>query len=56
MAQRTWKIRSQLPNGEWGPEREVTLAQYLVEHEAACQRAKAKFHADRFLMAEDLYR
>ena len=31
----TWKVRNQLPDGSWGPEREVTLAQYRAEIDAA---------------------
>lgn len=38
---RTWKIRDQLPNGQWGPYREVTLAQYRAEIEAAKRKAEA---------------
>lgn len=43
MAERTWKIRDQLPNGKWGPERIVTLAQYRAEIAVAVVRAKAVF-------------
>jgi hypothetical protein len=39
MTARTWKIRDQLPDGSWGPECEVTLAQYLAEVKAKAARA-----------------
>lgn len=37
----TWKIRDQMPDGSWGPEREVTLEQYKAEMAAASKRATA---------------
>lgn len=40
---RTWKIRDQLPNGKWGPEREVTLEQYRAEIAARAQKAREIF-------------
>ena len=46
MADRTWKIRDQLPNGKWGPEREVTLAQYKAEVQAKSKKAMAIFKAN----------
>jgi len=46
MANRTWKIRDQMPNGSWGPEREVTLEQYRAEIEAAKARAVEAFRRD----------
>ena len=46
MSERTWKIRDQLPNGKWGPEREVTLEQYRAEIAAAAKRAKEIFKRD----------
>lgn len=46
MTERTWQIRDQLPNGKWGPYREVTLAQYRSEIEAAKAKASAIFKAD----------
>jgi hypothetical protein len=42
-AQSTWKIRDQLPNGKWGPEREVTLDQYKAEVAAKSAAARAIF-------------
>jgi hypothetical protein len=45
-AERTWKIRDQLPTGAWGPEREVTLAQYRAEVDAATSRARAIHQAN----------
>lgn len=42
---RTWKIRDQMPDGKWGPEREVTMAQYRAEIETAKQRATAIYQA-----------
>ncbi len=47
----TWKIRDQLPNGKWGPEREVTLAQYRAELDAAHQRALAIHRANAATVA-----
>lgn len=44
---RTWKIRDQQPDGSWGPEREVTLAQYKAEIAAASQRAMEMFRIAR---------
>jgi hypothetical protein len=44
--QKTWKIRDQLPNGKWGPEREVTLAQYRQEIEARKAKAIDIFRAN----------
>ena len=41
--QQTWKIRSQLPTGKWGPERTVTLVQYRAELDAAKAHAAAEF-------------
>lgn len=38
-AERTWKIRDHMPDGSWGHEREVTLAQYRAEIDAAKKRA-----------------
>ena len=46
MNNRTWKIRDKLPNGSWGPEREVTLAQYRAEVDAASKRALAIYRAN----------
>jgi hypothetical protein len=46
MSDRTWKIRDQMPDGSWGPEREVTLAQYKAEIAAASTRAMAIFKAN----------
>lgn len=43
MTERTWKIRDQLPNGKWGPEREVTLARYKAEIAAREETAKKIF-------------
>jgi hypothetical protein len=40
---RTWKIRDQQPNGSWGPEREVTLEQYLAEIRQRADQAVAIF-------------
>lgn len=42
----TWKIRDQMPDGSWGPEREVTLEQYRAEIEAAKKRAAEIFRRD----------
>lgn len=36
---RTWKIRDQLPDGSFGPERSVTLEQYREEVAAKSRRA-----------------
>jgi hypothetical protein len=41
MTDRTWKIRSQMPDGSWGPYRTVTLEQYLAEIAAASAEARA---------------
>ena len=41
MAERTWKIRDQMPDGSWGPEYSVTLAQYLAKNRASCDAARA---------------
>jgi len=51
-AERTWKIRDQLPTGEWGSEREVTLAQYRAEIDAANARALAIHQANVAAVAE----
>ena len=39
MTDRTWKIRDQMPDGSWGPEREVTLEQFKAENAAKAKRA-----------------
>lgn len=57
MSERTWKIRSQVGvdkrgNVVWGPEREVTLEEYLAEHRAACERAKALHAANVAALSE----
>lgn len=39
MTTKTWTIRDQMPDGSWGPEREVTLAQFLAETKAKQTRA-----------------
>ncbi len=41
--QRTWKIRDQLPNGKWGEEYEVTLAEYRAKIEDAKAHAETVF-------------
>jgi hypothetical protein len=46
MTDRTWKIRDQLSDGSWGPEREVTLAQFKADNEAKKTIALAKFKAN----------
>lgn len=43
---KTWKIRDQMPDGSWGPEREVTLEQFLAESRRKAQQAKAAFAAN----------
>jgi hypothetical protein len=43
MREKTWTIRDQMPDGSWGPEREVTLAQYLAETRQRADHAKAVF-------------
>ena len=43
--QRTWKIRDQMPDGSWGPEREVTLEQFLTESKAKSEKAREIFRA-----------
>lgn len=52
MAMRTWKIRDQQPDGSWGPEREVTLAQYRAEVEAAKAKAAAIFETERATLSK----
>ena len=52
-AERTWKIRDQLPTGEWGSEREVTLAQYRAEIDAAGARALAIHQANVVAVAAE---
>lgn len=47
MTERTWKIRDWDAQGRIGPEREVTLAQYRAELEAAKAKALAAFNSDR---------
>lgn len=44
-APRTWKIRDQLPDGKWGPEYEVTLAEYRAKIENAKAHAETIFKA-----------
>jgi hypothetical protein len=50
MTERTWKIRDQLPEGDprgdFGPEREVTLAQFRAEIDAAKANAMAIYRAN----------
>jgi hypothetical protein len=46
MTERTWRIQDQLPNGEWGPEYEVTLAEYLAKTKAAQAKAMAIFKSN----------
>jgi hypothetical protein len=43
---KTWTIRDQMPNGSWGPAREVTLAEFLAEHKAKSQIALQKHRAN----------
>jgi hypothetical protein len=50
MAERTWKIRDGQPDGSWGPEREVTLAQYRAEIAAAAEHALAIHRANAALL------
>ena len=52
MTERTWKIRNQLPDGTWGPEREVTLAQYRAEGDAAVKWALQVYRANRKAIEE----
>lgn len=46
MTERTWKIRDQLPTGEWGPEYEVTLAQYLAKVKTDSAKAMEIYRAN----------
>ncbi len=41
--QRTWKIRDQMPDGKWGPEREVTIEQFLADNAAKAAAAREIF-------------
>jgi len=52
MADKTYKIRSwNCETQTLGPAREVTLAQFLAETKAACERAKAIHAANRAKVA-----
>ena len=41
--QQTFKIRTRLPSGKWGPERKVTIAQYRAEMDEAKRVAGKAF-------------
>jgi hypothetical protein len=43
MREQTWTIKDQMPDGSWGPERQVTLAQFLAETRHRADHAKAVF-------------
>lgn len=43
--EKTWAIRDQMPDGSWGPERTVTLAQYRAEIEDRSAAAMRIFRA-----------
>lgn len=44
---RKWTIRDQMPDGTWGPERSVTLAEFQTDHKAKTTIALARFNSSR---------